>query len=169
MKYVKPGSEIHALDPGRGQPVPAQDVLGPGSDHVTVMDHRPAGDHGTAVAVTQPGGVGTPFNASSPPETLAAGSHTIVAVYSGDSDDTGSQGSLTYVVDQAAQAITTTSTPPTTLPVRGTYRPTATGGASGNPVTFTATGACTISGGVVTVTKAGTCTVQSAALGASSS
>jgi hypothetical protein len=75
------------------------------------MNHRPAGDHGTAVAVTQPGGVGTPFNAASPPETLAAGSHTIVAVYRGDSDDTGSQGSLTCVVDQAAQTITTTSTP----------------------------------------------------------
>jgi hypothetical protein len=104
MKYVKAGSEIHALDPGRGQPVPAQDVLGAGRDQVTVMDHRPAGDHGTAVAVTQPGGVGTPFNAPSPPETLAAGSHTIVAVYSGDSDDTGHERLLNPLVLDGRQA-----------------------------------------------------------------
>jgi hypothetical protein len=157
MTYVKrgfrdprPGSGPRPAGAGAGCPRRRQRPRDCGGGH-------PAGRSRHAVQRVQPA------------RDLAAGSHTIVAVYSGDSDDTGSQGSLTYGVEQAAQTITTTSTPPTTLPVGGTYRPTATGGASGNPVTFTATGACTISGGVVTVTKAGTCTVQSAALGASSS
>ena len=62
------------------------------------------------------------------------------------------------------QSITFTSTPPVTAVVGGTYTPTATGGASGNPVIFTidasAHGACAISGATVTFAGAGTCVVD---------
>ncbi len=63
-----------------------------------------------------------------------------------------------------SQAITFTSTaPPAT--VGGSYTVAATGGASGNPVTFTVdagstAGACTISGANVSFTGVGTCTID---------
>jgi len=65
-----------------------------------------------------------------------------------------------------AQAISFTSTPPSPAVVGGTYTPAATGGGSGNPVTFSidsasTAGACSISStGVVTFTAAGTCTID---------
>ena len=63
------------------------------------------------------------------------------------------------------QAITFTSTPPPSLVVGGSYTVTATGGASGNPVTFTVDpfstlGACSISGVVVSFTGVGTCIID---------
>jgi hypothetical protein len=65
---------------------------------------------------------------------------------------------------QTAQTITFTSTPVSSV-VGGTYTPTATGGASGQPVTFaidpSSTSGCTIAGGVVTFTApAGTCVID---------
>ncbi|MEO5510790.1 MAG: hypothetical protein ABIV28_08875, partial [Longimicrobiales bacterium] len=41
----------------------------------------------------------------------------------------------------------------------GTFTVSATGGGSGNPVTFSAEGDCTVSGNVVTITGAGSCTI----------
>ena len=62
------------------------------------------------------------------------------------------------------QRITFTSTPPAPAVVGGTYTPTATGGASGNPVTFTidatADGSCAIAGATVTFVAAGTCVLD---------
>jgi hypothetical protein len=64
-----------------------------------------------------------------------------------------------------AQVITFTSTAPTGATVGGpSYPVTATGGASGNPVTFIidslAASVCTIAGAVVSFTGAGTCTID---------
>ncbi len=66
---------------------------------------------------------------------------------------------------QTPQAITFTSHPPTPADVGGTYTPTATGGASGNPVVFSigassTAGACTLSAGVVHFNGAGTCVID---------
>jgi len=66
---------------------------------------------------------------------------------------------------QSPQAITFTSTPPSPAAVGGTYTPTATGGASGNPVVFSVdpssiSGACALSAGVVHFTGAGTCRID---------
>jgi CSLREA domain-containing protein len=58
-----------------------------------------------------------------------------------------------------AQAISFTSTAPAAAVYGDSYSPTATGGASGNPVTFGASGACSYAAGVVTMTVSGTCTV----------
>ena len=62
------------------------------------------------------------------------------------------------------QSVTFTSTPPNPAVVEGTYTPTATGGASGNPVTFSvdpsANGSCSISGATVTLVAIGTCVID---------
>ena len=66
---------------------------------------------------------------------------------------------------EATQVITFTSTPPSPAVVGGTYTPTATGGASGNPVVFSiggasTSGACSVSGTAVDLTGTGTCVVD---------
>src|SRR5690606_7800768 len=57
-----------------------------------------------------------------------------------------------------------TSPAPTSAVVGGEYTPTATGGASGNPVRFSiddaTADACTIDAGTVSLVAAGTCTVN---------
>ena len=62
------------------------------------------------------------------------------------------------------QSITFTSTPPSPAVIGGTYTPTANGGASGNPVTFSidasAKGSCSISGATVTFVAVGTCVID---------
>ena len=62
------------------------------------------------------------------------------------------------------QSVTFTSTPPSSALVGGTYTPTASGGASGNPVTFSidpsAKGSCSISGATVTFVAVGTCVID---------
>lgn len=60
------------------------------------------------------------------------------------------------------QAITFTSTVPTNAVYGGSYTPTATGGASGNPVTFSTTSptVCTVASGVVSLVGVGTCVVD---------
>ncbi len=62
------------------------------------------------------------------------------------------------------QTVAFTSTAPAPAAIGGTYEPTATGGASGNPVVFsvdpaTTNSACTVNAGVVTFAHAGTCVV----------
>jgi hypothetical protein len=63
-----------------------------------------------------------------------------------------------------AQSITFTSTPPDFAVVGGTYTPTASGGGSGNPVSFSidasSTSICSISAGVVSFNATGTCVVD---------
>jgi hypothetical protein len=66
---------------------------------------------------------------------------------------------------KGSQAITFTSTEPSPATVGGpTYTVTATGGASGNPVTFAIDAAsssvCSIAGSAVSFTAAGTCTID---------
>ena len=69
-------------------------------------------------------------------------------------------------VSPLSQAISFTSTAPTNAVAGGaTYTPTATGGASGNPVIFSidpgsTAGTCTIRGGVVSFTAPGSCIID---------
>ena len=64
------------------------------------------------------------------------------------------------VLAQVSQAITFTTNPPTTAAYNSTFTVAATGGASGNAVTFTSAGACTNTGATYTMTSStGTCSV----------
>lgn len=98
--------------------------------------------------------------------TLGVGTHSITATYPGDANFQSSiSSSLSQVVNQASQTITYTSTAPAAAIVGGaTYVVTATGGASGNPVTFTidasASAVCSIAGATVSFTSVGTCVID---------
>ena len=72
--------------------------------------------------------------------------------------------SITIDVPMIAQAITFTSAVPTNAAVGGSYDVTATGGASGEPVSFSvdssSDGACSISGATVSFLELGTCVID---------
>jgi len=100
--------------------------------------------------------------------------YTDPGVYSASATGTVLQGNC-YTIDGTflwevpgiPQAITFTSTIPTNASAGGTYLVSATGGGSGNPVTFSVPGhghggtpACTISGTTVTFTVVGTCIID---------
>jgi hypothetical protein len=70
-----------------------------------------------------------------------------------------------FIVLAESQVITFTSSVPSSPTVGGTYTVTATGGASGNPVTFSidatsTAGACSITGSTVSLTGVGTCVID---------
>jgi uncharacterized repeat protein (TIGR02543 family) len=112
---------------------------------------------------------GTPItNATNSTYTLTASdigtviSVTITVTSGGVSSSVTSDG--TASVAKIAQVITFTSAAPTSATYGSTYRPAASGGASGNAVTFTidstATSICAISAGLVSMTGVGTCKVN---------
>jgi hypothetical protein len=76
-----------------------------------------------------------------------------------------SQAQQNVLIVLGSQAITFTSSVPSSPTVGGTYTVSATGGLSGNPVIFSidatsTAGACTITGSVVSLTGVGTCVVD---------
>jgi hypothetical protein len=77
-----------------------------------------------------------------------------------------SAGRYTYLFPQA---VSFTSAPPSPATYGSTYTPTATGGGSGEPVTFSiaakSSKVCTISNSVVTFTGIGTCTIDASQVG----
>jgi len=74
-----------------------------------------------------------------------------------------SGNSIGRITPPAPQTITFTSTPPTSPKFASTYPVSATGGASGNPITFginsEGLGPCVISGSTVTFIGAGSCII----------
>ena len=92
---------------------------------------------------------GYPGTATCTTTTLAAGSDVITASYSGDSNHGVSSGTLSpnQQVNQASQTITFTLNAPSTAADQSSFNVAATGGGSGNAVTFTAAGVCSVTGG----------------------
>jgi hypothetical protein len=92
------------------------------------------------------------------------GTCTIYANQAGNADYSAAPRlGQTFVVGKGSQTIIFTSTPPSNATLGGpTYTVTATGGASGNAVTFTSATprVCTISHGVVTFVWAGLCSIN---------
>jgi hypothetical protein len=103
---------------------------------------------------------GNPGVASCTTSSLGAGSDTVTASYSGDANHSASSGSVSQTVNQASQTITFTTNPPASAAYNSPFTVAATGGASGNSVTFTSSGACTNSGATYTMSSGtGTCSV----------
>jgi Bacterial Ig-like domain (group 3)/Immunoglobulin domain/Putative Ig domain len=99
--------------------------------------------------------------------TTASGTYPITITADNGVSPAATQ-SFTLIVTTATQTITFTSTPPAAV-VGETYIVSATGGPSGNPVTFsidpTSAGVCTISGPTVTFTNPGSCLIDAAQAG----
>ena len=106
--------------------------------------------------------------ASSVTAALEAGPDSYQAMYSGDPSYTsGTGGCEPFTVQKASQAISFTSSPLSPAVFGGSYAPTATGGASGNPVLFridasSDPGVCVLdaAGTTVSFTGAGTCVID---------
>ena len=95
----------------------------------------------------------------------AAGSCVIDANQAGNANyNAAPQVQQTVTVSKANQTITITSTAPAATVGGPTYTLAATGGASGNPVTYSidasSTGGCSITAGVVGFTAAGSCVID---------
>jgi hypothetical protein len=132
---------------------------------------------GTYTVSATGGGSGNPvvFSSGTPAVCTVSGA-TVTFVHAGtctvNADQAGStyyaaapQNQQTFGVAKSAQTVVFTSTAPTAAVIGGAgYTPTATGGGSGNPVTFTidATTAanCSINAGLVTYEHAGSCTID---------
>jgi hypothetical protein len=99
---------------------------------------------------------------------LAAGTCTIAADQAGDVNYTAApQVTQSILVSPAPQVITVGSTPPVTVGTGGALS--ATGGASGNPVSFTSntTGICAVAGASVSGVSVGQCAITATQLGTS--
>lgn len=93
---------------------------------------------------------------------VAVGGCTVAADQAGGPDyDAAPQATQAFAISSSAQSITFTSSPPSPALTGGTYNVTATGGASGNAVTFSSltVGVCTVSASTVSLIAIGNCTV----------
>jgi aspartate 1-decarboxylase len=159
-------------------------TVGQTAQSITFTSSPTAPTYGGSYTVTATGGAsGNPvtFSSATTGVCTVAGA-TVTFVHAGtctiDADQAGStyysaapQAHQTFTVAKAPQAVTFTSTAPAAAVVGGPgYTPTATGGASGNPVTLTVdastSATCSISGGVVTYQHAGSCTIDADQAGA---
>lgn len=100
-----------------------------------------------------------------------AGSCTLTADQAGSTYYTAAtQATQSFVVAKQSQVVAFTSNAPSNAVLGGaSYTPTATGGGSGNPVTFTinSPAVCSISAGVVTYQHVGTCVINANQAGTS--
>jgi hypothetical protein len=93
--------------------------------------------------------------------TGATGTCSVIASQAGNSYYSAApQVTKSVTATQATQAIAFTTGPPATAAYKTSFTVAATGGASGNAVTFTSSGACSNSGATYTMTSgSGTCSV----------
>jgi hypothetical protein len=93
--------------------------------------------------------------------TSATGTCSVIANQAGNSNYSAApQVTKSATATQATQTIAFTTSPPTTAAYKTSFTVAATGGASGNAVIFTSSGACSNSGATYTMTSgSGTCSV----------
>jgi large repetitive protein len=117
------------------------------------------GSSGNAVTFTSSGVCSN----SSGTYTMTSGTGTcsVIANQAGNSNYAAAPQSTTYVTATLApQTIVYTTSPPASAAYKTSFTVAASGGASGNAVTFTSSGACTNSGATFTMTSGtGTCSV----------
>jgi hypothetical protein len=164
------GSDVKTITIAQATPTISLTVAGP-----FVYDGSPHGATGGATGVGGTNDVlspavtlsytGTGSTSYAPTATAPtdAGTYAVRASFAGNTNyESGSAGPVPFTIDKADQIIKFSSTPPTPAILGGTYLPSASGGASGNPVTLAASGGCTYSAttGSVTFTSVTTqCTV----------
>jgi S-layer family protein len=122
------------------------------------------GGSGNPVTFTTDDALICSINGSNLVTFVANGTCVINANQAGDTSFLAATQQQSFDI-KLGQTINFTSTPPVSAVVSGaTYTPTATGGASGNPVIFTiddiASSVCSISGGVVSFDAIGTCVID---------
>jgi len=101
--------------------------------------------------------------------TSGAGTCSVIANQAGSATYAAAQVTKSVTATPIAQAITFTTSPPSTAAYKSAFTVAATGGASGNAVTFTSSGACSNSGATYTMTSGtGTCSVIASQAGNSS-
>jgi hypothetical protein len=109
---------------------------------------------------------GYPGVATCQTSSLNAGTDSVVATYSGDGNHSAGSGSVTQTVNPLAQTITFTTNAPASAVYNSTFTVAATGGASGNPVTYSSSGGCSNSGATYTMTSGTTpCSVTASQAG----
>ena len=93
--------------------------------------------------------------------TSGTGTCSVIANQAGNSNyAAAAQVTQTVTATLATQTITFTTNPPASAAYKSSFTVAATGGASGNAVTFTSSGACSNSGATYTMTSGtGTCSV----------
>ena len=99
---------------------------------------------------------------------LAAGTCSIKASQAGNANfEPATNVTKSFNIGKAPQAISFTNPGDKTFSPGGTVALTASGGASGNPVTFASTTAavCTVSGGTATMVSAGSCSIKASQAG----
>ena len=171
------GNTTYAAAPQVQQTV----IVGKGTQTITITSTAPAATVGgpTYTLAATGGASGNPVTYSIDASSTggcsvtagvvgftAAGSCVVDANQAGNANyNAAPQVQQTVTVAKANQTITITSTAPAATVGGASYTPTATGGASGNPVTFTVdasstAGACSVTAGVVSFTGAGSCIVD---------
>ena len=176
---VDPAGNVFALDRGPSRiwelsPVQPQAI--------TFSSSPPAGAvvGGTYSVSATGGGSGNPvlfsIDSTSTPGACSVSGSTVSLSHVGtcvvDAAQAGGGGygdapvvSQSFTISPGSQAITFTSTAPSGSVFGGTYSVSATGGGSGNPVTFSidsssTAGACSLSGSTVSFTGTGTCVID---------
>jgi len=156
-----------------------------GAAQVSLSWTAPASDGGSQVTGynvyegTSPGGESSaPVNSSPVTATnylvtgLASGTYYFVVTAVNQAGEGPESAEASATVTEATQAIAFTSTQPSPAVYGGSYSPAATGGGSGNAVTFSvdsssAPGACSISSGTVSFTGTGLCVIDANQAGGS--
>ena len=159
--------------PSASQSIALQGKRPADADH-SVRPQRPGASalYSTSFTVAATGGAsGNPvtFTSSGACSNLGAtysmtsgtGTCSVIANQAGNSNYAAAPAvTVTVAAIPATQSIVFNQNAPATAAYNSNFTVTATGGASGNPVTFTSSGACSNSGAVYTMTSsAGTCSV----------
>jgi len=122
-----------------------------------------------AVSATASSGLGVTFTSSGSctnsgatyTMTKSTGTCSVIANQAGNSNYSAApQVTKSVTATLAVQTIAFTTSPPASAAYKSSFTVAATGGASGNPVTFTSSGSCSNAGATYTMTKStGTCSV----------
>ncbi len=122
-----------------------------------------ASSYGPVTLSADPTSVGCTVASDGTVDLVTAGTCVIAAAFAGDDDTEPGTSTQSFVIAPGAQAITFISTAPADARVGTGYAVDATGGASGNPITFSADAAsvgCAVApDGTVTFTHVGTCII----------